>query len=67
MTTKTETHYQHLEPRPARITGSYSSKVDGSERRSSTKPFMVRIRLRLKNLPGNMKFRCRQFSRLWTM
>ena len=67
MTTKTETQYQHLEPRPARITGSYSSNVDGSERRSSSKPSMGLIRSRLKNSPRNIKFRWRRCSRLWTM
>ena len=67
MTTKTETQYQHLEPRPARIIGSYSSRVDGSERRWSTKPSMVLIRSRPKNSPGNIRYPSRRSLKHSTM
>ena len=67
MTTEPETQYQHLEPRPARITGSGSSRVDESVRRLSTRPSMVPIRSRRKNSPMSFKFPWRRFSKLSTM
>ena len=67
MTTKAETQYQHLEPRPARITGSCSSRVDEFERRWFTKPSMALIPAARKNLHGSIRFPSRRSSRLSTM
>jgi hypothetical protein len=67
MTNKTQTQYQHLEPRPGRITGSYSSRADGSGRPSSIRPSTVLIRSHRKNLPRSTKFPWTQFSKLSTI
>ena len=63
MPTKTETQYQHLEPRPGSNYRQLFLRVDVSAQRLSSRR-STPIHSRRKNSPKSIKFPWRRFSKL---